>query len=61
VVRVRDNAVALRSIGRYAFPTIIFPDGFRMIGASERKVFGYLEALAKANPQFRPRRASHAE
>ena len=53
--KVRENAAALRSIGRYAFPTIIMPDGFRIVGANEGKVFGYLNALADADPEFRPR------
>jgi len=48
--RVRENAAALRSIGRYAFPTLIMPDGFRMIGPSPAKVSRYLEALVKGAP-----------
>lgn len=53
--RVRENAVALRSIGRYAFPTLILPDGFRMIGATPPKVSRYLKALADADARFRPK------
>ena len=56
--RVRENAAALRSIGRYAFPTLILPDGFRMIGASPAKVARYLEALAAADARFAPQFAS---
>jgi hypothetical protein len=56
--RVKENAAALRSIGRYAFPTLILPDGFRMIGASPSKVSRYLQALAAADAKFEPKGAS---
>ncbi len=53
--RVKENAAALRSIGRYAFPTLILPDGFRMIGPSPAKVSRYLQALAEADAKYEPR------
>jgi hypothetical protein len=55
--RVKENATALRSIGRYAFPTLILPDGFRMIGATPRKVARYLDALAAADVRYEPKGA----